>query len=64
MGDELLSAKSIRPLASLAEVKTLDGSVTMKSHFFMNCGQGGMIKVREIACLNCPDCRAHRYDRC
>lgn len=59
-----MPTKSIRPLASLAEINTLGGSVTMKSHFFMNCGQVGMIKVREIACMSCDECRVFRYPRC
>ena len=58
------AAKSIRPLSSFAEVKTLDGSVTMKSHFFANCGQVGYIQVREIACLTCVGCREHKYGQC
>ena len=56
-----MPAKSIRPLSSLAEVKTLDGSITMKSPFFANCGQIGYIHVREFACLTCTWCREHKY---
>jgi hypothetical protein len=59
-----MPAKSIRPLSSLAEINTLDGGLTLKSHFFINCGQVGMIKVREIACLSCDECRVYRYTRC
>ena len=59
-----MPAKSIRPLSAFAEVKTLDGSITMKSHFFSNCGQTGYIQVREIACLTCASCREHRYRLC
>ena len=44
-----MPSKSIRPLAALPEVKTLEGSVIMKSHFFWNIGQTGAIGVREIA---------------
>jgi hypothetical protein len=59
-----MSAKSIRPLSAFAEVKTLDGSITMKSHFFSNCGQTGYIQVREIACLTCTSCQDHKYRQC
>lgn len=59
-----MPAKSIRPLSSLAEVETLKGSVTMKSHFFGNNKQTGWIDVREIACLNCNGCRQYRYRQC
>lgn len=55
-----MPTKSIQPLSSLAEVKTLDGSCTMESHFFMNCGQTGYIKIRKIACLTCPSCKLHK----
>jgi len=55
-----MPAKSIRPLSGLAEVDTLEGSVTMKSHFFINCGQTGYVQVREIACLTCTACVEHR----
>ena len=59
-----MPAKSIRPLSSLAEVNTLAGSVTMKSHFFRNNKQTGSIDVREIACLNCSGCRHGKWRRC
>jgi hypothetical protein len=59
-----MPAKSIRPLSSLAEVNTLAGSVTMKSHFFRNNKQTASIDVREIACLNCNSCRHGKYRRC
>ena len=59
-----MPAKSIRPLSSLAEVETLKGSVTMKSHFFGNNKQTGWIDVREIACLNCNGCRQYKYRQC
>jgi hypothetical protein len=55
-----MPAKSIRPLSGLAEVETLEGSVTMKSHFFINCGQTGYVQVRELACLTCTSCREYR----
>ena len=57
-------SKSIRPLASFAEVETLPGSCTMESHFFMNAGQTGQIYVRKLACFNCSQCRQHRYRQC
>ena len=56
-----MPAKSIRPLKSLAEVKTLEGCVTLKSHFFTNCRQVGCINVRKIACLNCMGCTQYKY---
>ena len=59
-----MSAKSIRPLSSLAEVESLTGAVTMKSHFFMNIQKAGWIDVREVACLNCNHCSRHAYKRC
>ena len=52
-----MPTKSIKPLAALPEVKTLEGSVTMKSHFFWDVGRAKTIGVREIACLNCNKCR-------
>jgi hypothetical protein len=55
-----MPAKSIKPLSKLAEIATLEGSITMKSHFFANCGHGGVIKVREIACFNCNECKEYR----
>jgi hypothetical protein len=51
-------------LSSLAEIDTLEGSMTMESHFFMNCGQVGQIHVRKIACLNCENCRVQKYRQC
>ena len=48
-----MPAKSIRPLSGLAEVKTLEGSVTMKSHFFSNCGQVICSVAWPIAHLTC-----------
>jgi hypothetical protein len=59
-----MPTKSIRPLSSFAEVVTLPGSVTMKSHFFRNNKQPGSIDVREIACLNCSGCKCGKYRRC
>ena len=59
-----MPAKSIRPLSSLAEVNTLSGTVTMKSHFFRNCKHTKKISVREIACLSCSQCTLHKYRRC
>jgi hypothetical protein len=52
-----MPSKGIKPLAALPEVKTLEGSVTMKSHFFWDVGRAKTIGVREIACLNCNKCR-------
>jgi hypothetical protein len=30
----------------------------------MNAGQTGQIYVRRLACLNCSQCRQHRYRQC
>jgi len=59
-----MPAKSIKPLEALAEVNTLEGSVTLKSHFFSNCGQTGQIRVREVACLTCEKRREQRFGQC
>ena len=56
-----MPAKSIRPLKSFAEVKTLEGCITLKSHFFSNCHQVEKIIVRKIACLNCNGCSKYKY---
>jgi len=59
-----MPAKSIRPLSTLAEVNTLAGSITLKSHFFRNNKQAGSIDVREIACLNCSGCKHGKWRQC
>ena len=59
-----MPAKNIRPLSSLAQVHTLSGSVTMKSHFFRNCKHSLKVSVREIACLSCNQCSKHKYRQC
>lgn len=54
----------IRPLASLAEVKTLSGSCTLSGHFFCDTRHPGEILVREVACLNCPACVKLDFAHC
>jgi len=59
-----MPAKSIMPLSTLAEVNTLAGSITSKTHFFRNNKQAGSIDVREIACLNCSGCKHGKWRQC
>jgi len=54
----------IRPLSSLAEVKTLSGSCTLSSHFFADTRKPGEILVRDAACLNCSGCSNLKFDEC
>ena len=56
--------KDIPPLSSLAEVETLSGSCTLSGHFFADIRQPGKILVREVACLNCPECVQLNFERC
>lgn len=57
-------SKAIRPLSTLAEVETLEGSCTMSGHFFANCNEVGQIEVKKLSCLNCPGCKLHNYQQC
>ena len=54
----------IRPLSSLAEVKTLSGSCTLSSHFFADTRKPGEVLVRDAACLNCSGCSNLKFDDC
>ena len=59
-----MEPKSIKPLKDLAEVNTLTGSCTLESHFFINHGVVGSVKIRKIACLTCDGCKGYRYGQC
>jgi len=60
--------KEIRPLSSLAEVKTLEDTngkpVTRLSHLWYEYKNPGWIKCREYACLTCSACSKLNFPAC
>ena len=55
-------SKEIKPLHTLAEVKTVSGSDSW--HMFYDTGHVRHILVREIACFSCEECKQMKWRSC
>merc|ERR1711998_77700 len=61
-------SKAIRPLSSLAEIKTIKdhqgNGVTQLGHLWYEYKQPGWIKTREYPCLTCENCSQLKFPSC
>ena len=55
-------SKEMKPLAKLAEVRTVTGSDSW--HMFYDTGHKRHLLVRELACFSCPECKLMKWRSC